>query len=315
MSTSGIWTEKYRPQKFSEFSGQNHIIPRIQAFVEQQNIPHLLFAGPAGVGKSTLSLIIAKELFKEQWKENFLELNASDDRGINVVRETVKDFARTRTIGSVPFKIILLDECDSLTREAQQALRRTMETYAHACRFILSCNFFSKIIDPIKSRCAVFKFRPLQKEEAIKVLEKIIEKEQLQVEEIAKEKILEAAEGDVRKIVNIIQAASSSNKAVTQYVINEIVSTTETQEVKEILELTQEKDFITAKKRLSDLMLYSGQSGLDIIKTMQKEILNLNTDNHKKMEYIEKCGEIEFRLVEGSDEFIQLEALLASLSK
>src|SRR3989344_4966271 len=142
---STIWTEKYRPSSFEEIKGQSEIIDKIKAFVQQRNLPHLLFSGPAGVGKTTLSLVIAKQLFGPNWRENTLELNASDERGIDVVRVKVKDFARTKSIGDVPFKIIYLDESDALTKEAQQALRRTMENYTKTCRFILSCNYSSKI--------------------------------------------------------------------------------------------------------------------------------------------------------------------------
>src|SRR3989339_394548 len=162
---SAIWTEKYRPASFEEIRGQKEIVEKISAFVKSGNMPHLLFSGPAGVGKTTLALVIAKRLFGENWRQNTLELNASDERGIDVVRVKVKDFARTKSIGDVPFKLIYLDESDALTKEAQQALRRTMENYTQTCRFILSCNYSSKIIDPIQSRCAVFRFKPLEKKD------------------------------------------------------------------------------------------------------------------------------------------------------
>ena len=173
MLDSSIFIEKYRPKSFEEFVGQDIIVNRIKSFVENNNIPHLIFAGSPGTGKTTLALIIARSLFGENWRENFLELNSSDDRGINVVRETIKDFARTRPMSNVPYKIILLDESDALTREAQHALRRTMENYSNTCRFILSCNYSSKLIDPIVSRCAIFRFKPLTKEDVFAILKKI----------------------------------------------------------------------------------------------------------------------------------------------
>src|SRR3990167_3596410 len=178
---SEIWTEKYRPSKFYEVVGQEEVIKRIESLTNSLNIPHLLFAGPAGTGKSTLALIIVKELYKDTWRENYLELNASDERGIQIVREKVKNFARTKSLGNVPFKIIFLDEAVALTPEAQQALRRTMENYSSTCRFILSCNYSSRIIDPIQSRCAVFRFKLLEKKDIEKVIKKIAENEKLTI--------------------------------------------------------------------------------------------------------------------------------------
>ena len=151
MENSYVWTERYRPKKFEDVTGQHDIVRRLKALVEQKNIPHLLFSGPAGVGKTTLALVIARELYGDDWKQNFLELNASNDRGIDVIRNEVKDFAKTKGLANIPFKLILLDECDALTKEAQQALRRTMETYSSSCRFVLSCNFVNKVIEKTKA--------------------------------------------------------------------------------------------------------------------------------------------------------------------
>lgn len=309
---SVIWTEKYRPRTFSDIVGHEDIVKRARAFVEAKNMPHLLFAGPAGCGKTTLALIIAKQLFKEKWHENFLELNASDERGIDVVRQKIKTFARTKSLGEIPFKIILLDESDALTKDAQHALRRIMEMFTGTCRFILSCNVSSKIIDPIQSRCAIFRFKPLEKKDAIKIIEKIAKEEGLKINSEAIDTLFNKSNGDLRRVINLIQASSSITKNITKDTLYEVISEAEPQEVKEILEIAMKGNFLDAREKLLNLMLKKSLGGLDIVKAISQEIWNLNIKEDEKIKLIEKCGEIEFRLVEGSDEFIQLEALLAS---
>ena len=311
---SAIWTEKYRPKDFSEIKGQKEIVKRIKAFVEQQNIPHLLFSVPAGVGKTSLALVIAKKLFKDSWHQNFLELNASDERGIDIIRNKVKDFARTKAIGDVPFKIIYLDEADALTREAQQALRRTMENYTQTTRFIISANYSSKIIDPIQSRCAMFRFRPLDRKEIFAIIEGIEKEEKIKVNEKAKEALFAISEGDARRINNILQSSAAISKDIDEEVIYSMASVAKPKEVDDVLKLALQNKFIEARNKLMDVMLNYGLSGIDIIKQIQQEILNLDIDNEKKMLLMEKCGEIEFRLTEGSDEFVQLETLLSQFA-
>jgi len=311
---NALWTEKYRPSDFSEIKGQKEIVKRVKAFVEQKNLPHLLFAGPAGVGKSTLAIVVAKKLFGDSWRQNFLELNASDTRGIDTIRTNVKDFARTKAIGDAPFKIIFLDESDALTREAQQALRRTMENYAQTCRFILNANYSSKIIDPIQSRCVVFRFRQLEKTDVIELIEKIAKNEKLKIDEKAKDALVEISEGDCRRLENILQSCAAIATHITEDLIHSMASVAKPKEIREVLELALKNKFIEARNKLLDLMLNYGLAGIDIIKQIQKEILELNIDNKSKMILIEKCGEIEFRMTEGSDEFIQLEALLSQFT-
>jgi replication factor C small subunit len=308
---SAIWTEKYRPQNFEEVKGQKDIVSKIKAFVESGSMPHLLFSGPAGVGKTTLSLVIAKQLFGENWRQNTLELNASDERGIDVVRVKVKDFARTRAIGDVPFKLIYLDESDALTKEAQQALRRTMENYTKTCRFILSCNYSSKIIDPIQSRCAVFRFKPLSADEINEVISRVSAEEGLTVSDEAKTALFEVCEGDCRRLENVMQSCAVIKKDIDAELVYSMASVAKPKEIKESLGLAASGKFIDSRKKLLDLMLNYGLSGMDVIRQVQREIWNLELDDRKKVELVDKCGEIEFRMVEGADEYIQLEALLA----
>jgi len=274
----------------------------------------LLFSGPAGVGKTSLSLVIARKLFGDSWHSNFLELNASDERGIDIIRNKVKDFARTRAIGDVPFKIIYLDECDALTREAQQALRRTMENYTQTTRFILSANYSSKIIDPIQSRCAIFRFKPLPAQDVVKLIKNIAQQESLDIDDKAIDALCTIAEGDCRRVENILQSAAAINKKVNEEVIYSLASVARPKEIKDVLELAVKNKFIESREKLLDVMLTYGLSGLDVIKQIQKEVYELELDGRKRMELVEKCGETEFRMSEGSDEFIQLEAFLAHVA-
>lgn len=310
--SSEVWTEKYRPKKFDEVVGQEEIIKRVKSLVNSNNIPHLLFAGPAGTGKSTLALIVVKELFGEAWRDNYLELNASDERGIDVVRQKVKDFARTKALGDAPFKVIFLDEADALTREAQQALRRTMENFTSTCRFILSCNYSSKILDPIQSRCVIFRFQLLEKKDIKRRVDYISDREGLNISADAFSTLYEASEGDCRRVINLLQATSSISPNITPDLVNTIISKAKPSDIKVVLDYALSGDFNSAKEKLLDIMLKESISGNDVIKAIQKEIWNLPIDNSLKVRLTEKTGEAEFRLVEGSDEFIQLEALLAS---
>ncbi len=309
---SEIWTEKYRPSSFSEIVGQDNVIKKVEALTGSLNIPHLLFAGPAGTGKSTLALVIVKELFKQNWRENYLELNASDERGINVVREKVKNFARTKSLGNVPFKIIFLDEADALTPEAQQALRRTMENYSATCRFILSCNYSSKIIDPIQSRCAIFRFKLLEKKDIDKVLKRITEGEKLTISPDALELIYEGSEGDCRKVINILQSTASISPAINYDLVSTVISSAKPKDIRVVLDYAISGDFQKSREKLLDVMLKESISGQDVIKAIQKEVWNLPVEPEVKVKLTEKTGEAEFRIVEGSDPFIQLQSLLAS---
>jgi len=308
-----IWTEKYRPKTLSEVVGQKHVTERLKAYANAKNMSHLLFTGPAGIGKTTCALAMAKEMFGEDWKGNFMELNASDERGIDVVRGKIKDFARTSPLGGAEFKIIFMDEADALTSDAQAALRRTMEKYSKICRFILSCNFSSKIIDPIQSRCAVFRFSPLSKEDVREYLEHIAKSESVSIEDEAMEGLVHVARGDMRRAINCMQVAASLGKTITLDVVYQTTGMANPDEVKRMLETALEGKFVQARNMLDDIMLTFGLSGQDVIRQIHSAFFDLSISDGEKVRLMDKTGEIEFRIVEGSNERIQLEALLAYL--
>ncbi len=310
-----IWTEKYRPKKLSEVVGQKEVVEKLKAFVKNKSMPHLLFAGPAGVGKTTCALAIARELYGENWKANFLELNASDERGIDTIRTKVKEFARTLPIGDVPFKIILLDEADALTRDAQQALRRMMEKYTDTCRFILNCNYSSKIIPPIQSRCAIFRFSPLSKKDVEEYVKRIEKGEKIKLSKEALDALYEVSEGDLRRLTNILQSVASVSKKITPKEIFEISGVVLPEEVEPLIKAAEKGEIDKVKKTLLEIMYKKGLSGLDLVKLIAKYIWELKIDNKKKIELMEAIGETEYRIVEGGDDFIQILALLSHFYK
>jgi len=311
------WVEKYRPHGLKEVVGHDEITHRLKSYVEKRNMPNMLFAGPAGTGKTSSSIALARELFGANFEQNFLELNASDDRGIDVVRNTIKDFARTLAFDS-GFKIIFLDECDALTTDAQQALRRTMEKYTKTCRFILSCNYSSKILEPIQSRCVVYRFKPLGAKDIDKQINHIAEKEKLQVDEKAKTAINYVAQGDLRKATNVLQAAASLDKKITEEIVYNVSSRARPEQVQEMIILALKGKFLEARKKLEELMYEQGMSGEDIVMQVYRETMNLDEkeiSEKQKIELVDTIGEYDFRIVEGANERIQLEALLAQFMK
>ncbi len=307
------WTEKYRPKFLKDVVGQEKITERMTAYVKDKNLPHLLFAGPAGTGKTTTALCLAREFFGENFREGFLELNASDERGIDVVRGKIKEFARTMPI-IMDFKLIFLDEADALTTDAQQALRRTMEQYTKTCRFILSCNYSSKLIDPIQSRCAVFRFRKIQRTVINEHLKKILSIEKIKYTDDGINAITEISEGDVRKAINILQSASVSGEVNEENVYN-IASYAKPEQIRNILKLAIDGKFLDARNMLDNIMLNYGIAGEDVLIQMNREIFYVEgIDDKTKMKVVDAIGECNFRLVEGANERIQIAALLAKIA-
>ena len=309
-----IWIEKYRPSNLSEVVGQTPITSRLKNYVKERSMPHLLFAGPAGTGKTTCALALAKELFGELWKHNLHELNASDERGIDVVRGKIKEFARTAPLGEDGFKIIFLDEADALTGAAQAALRRTMEKYSRTCRFVMSCNFSSKIIDPIQSRCAVFRFRPLKAEDVERYLKFVAVKEELNIDKEAYESLTYLAQGDLRRAINGLQMAAAANVDITPDVVYQAAAAARPEEVKEALEMSLNNNFAGARERLDTLQITYGLAGEDVLRQMHRSVRDIEVPDTIKVQMIEKLAEADFRLSEGANARIQIEAVIANFA-
>ncbi|ABN70319.1 replication factor C small subunit [Staphylothermus marinus F1] len=310
-----LWAEKYRPKTLDEIVDQEEIVSRLKQFVKERNMPHLLFAGPPGTGKTTAAHCLAHDLFGENYRQYMLELNASDERGIDVIRSKVKEFARTRVAANIPFKIVLLDEADNMTADAQQALRRLMEMYTATTRFILIANYPSKIIEPIQSRCAVFRFAPLKKEDVISRLKWIAEQEKVEIDEEALEAIHDLSEGDMRRAINILQAAAALGK-VTVDSVYKVVGLAHPREIRQMIQLALAGNFNDAREKLRELMINYGLSGVDVIKQVHREIFStdIKIPDEFKIIIADLAGEIQFRLVEGADDEIQLNAFLARLA-
>ncbi|BDZ71939.1 replication factor C small subunit [Methanobacterium petrolearium] len=310
---NGPWVEKYRPQNLDEVVGQDHIIQRLKQYVNEESMPNLMFTGPAGVGKTTTAIALAKAMLGEYWKQNFLELNASDARGIETVRKDIKSFCRLKAVGA-PFRIIFLDEVDNMTKDAQHALRREMEMYTKTSSFILSCNYSSKIIDPIQSRCAIFRFAPIKGHRIVGRLEQIAKTEGVKYAPGSLESIVYFAEGDMRRAVNILQSTASMGEEITEENVHDVVSKAKPKDVRRIVNLALDGDFMKARDLLREVMVVQGTSGEDMVTQIYQEVSRMSMDDlisgKEYVDLVEHIGEYDFRIREGANPRIQLEALL-----
>ncbi|WP_135305744.1 replication factor C small subunit [Haloarcula amylovorans] len=309
-----VWIEKYRPERLGDVMGHEDIVGRLQSYVDRNDLSHMLFSGPAGTGKTTCATAIARELYGDDWQENFLELNASDERGIDVVRDRIKNFART-SFGGYEYRIIFLDEADALTSDAQSALRRTMEQFSTNVRFILSCNYSSQIIDPIQSRCAVFRFSPLSDEAVEAEIRHIADEEGIELTDDGLDALVYAAGGDMRKAINGLQAASVSGDTVDEQAVYAITSTARPEEIHEMVQSALDGDFTAARATLDRLLTEEGIAGGDVIDQLHRSVWEFDVDDEAAVRILERVGETDYRITQGANETVQLEAMLASLAQ
>lgn len=308
-----MWSEKYRPKELSELVDQKEVVVRLQALLKRpEDIPHLLFTGPPGSGKTTIAMIVARTLLKEYWRDFTLELNASDERGIDVIRERIKVFAsHTDRRAGVPFRIVLLDEADSLTHDSQTALRRIMEEFSAGTRFILTANYVSGIIEPIQSRCAVFRFVRIPKDDVVKYLEEICRKEKVKYDVKALEMVYELSGGDMRQAINQLQAAASLG-IVDEANIKKILGASKRNDVKEMVQLAVKGEFQKAREILVELLSVYGISERDMLRYIFEESSTIK--GLDQIQLAKVMAEYDYRLINGAHPEIQLSALLAELS-
>lgn len=314
-----MWVEKYRPEKLDEVIDQKEIIRGLKNLIKNpEEIPHLLFAGPAGVGKTTTALCVAKGLLGEEWQRDTLELNASDERGIKMVRERVKEFAAVMKLttnnkeDNRPFRIIILDEADEMTQEAQTALRRIIEDSSRTTRFIFICNYLTQIIEPIQSRCVVFRFTRLTNEDIVGHLKFICQKEGVKYDDKALTQIYVATSGDLRHSINILQAAAGMGSVSLSNVVASIGLSGKFK-VGEIIKLALSGKFQDARVKLLELIQVYGMSESDFLKYANQEAYGMKLD--RPDEFAALMAEYDYRLLVGAHPEIQLSALLAQLGK
>lgn len=312
---SVVWIEKYRPTEFEEVCGRDKIVKRLVKYVETGNMPHLLFSGMRGTGKTTMAIIIGKKLFGETFDSNFTELNASDARGIDVIRGTVANIAETQPEGEHDCKIIFLDEVDALTPDAQNALKRTMEKNTDNCRFILSCNHSSKLIPEIQSRCAVYRFGLLDNKAITEMVKYVAKHEKVKLINEGIEALVYVAGGDMRKAINTLQDASVFDNKITGETVYAVAGYANPEFIEKMVDLAFKGKFLEAKNKLDILLIEEGFSGDDVVYQVHKQLLNMALPNKLMLEMVSITGEIDFRVTEGANDKIQLDCLLALFAK
>ncbi|XP_046363718.2 replication factor C subunit 5-like [Haliotis rufescens] len=307
------WVEKYRPKKLEDLISHVDIINTIERFVAEERLPHLLFYGPPGTGKTSTILAVAKQIYSpKEFNSMVLELNASDDRGIGIVRNQILSFASTRTIFKSGFKIVILDEADAMTRDAQNALRRVIEKFTENTRFCIICNYLSKIIPALQSRCTRFRFGPLSTDQMVPRLEHVIAQEGIKVTEDGMKAVVTLATGDMRKSLNILQSASMAYEEVTEDNVYTCVGHPLRRDIENIVNWVLNENFTSAYNNISHLKVAKGLALQDILTEVHQYVHLVDLPIHVRVHLLEKLADIEYRLASGTSEKIQLSSMIAA---
>jgi len=307
------WVEKYRPGALQDLISHEDIINTIRKFLHEDKLPHLLFYGPPGTGKTSTILACAKEIYKpKEFNSMVLELNASDDRGINVVRGQILNFASTRTIFNSGFKLVILDEADAMTNDAQNALRRIIEKFTDNVRFCLICNYLSKIIPALQSRCTRFRFGPLNSTQIVPRLQFVADEENVNMTEDGKKALITLAQGDMRKVLNILQSCAMAFDEVNEDNVYTCVGHPLKSDITNMVNWMLNESFSLAYKNILELKTLKGLSLQDVITETHLFVHRLDVTQNIRIHLITKLAEIEERLIAGDSEKIQLGALVAA---
>ena len=311
MNCNYLWVEKYRPNNLENITSQSHIVNTLKAALITKNIPHLIFFGPSGCGKTSTILALSKELFGDNYMDRIIELNASDERGINIIREKIKTYAKQsikKIDGVSPWKIIILDEADTMTQDSQFALRRIIEQYSKITRFCIICNYHTKIIEPIISRCSTFRFKPIEYNEILNKLIFICDNEQINYSIDILNKIIKISRGDLRKAINLLQKCynNNNNKEIINDILNEISGTMPLNLFNKLMDSIFSKNINEINNNINYIYLNS-YSLVNQIILIHDYIINLNTiSSNIKSKIIYKLIEIDQNLINSGDEYIQL---------
>ncbi|XP_073982605.1 replication factor C subunit RfC3 [Rhodnius prolixus] len=307
------WVEKYRPTCLEQLVSHEDIIITINRFIDAGQLPHLLFYGPPGTGKTSTILACAKKLYPcGQLNSMVMELNASDDRGIGIVRGQILNFASTRTIFKSGYKLIILDEADSMTNDAQNALRRIIEKFSENVRFCLICNYLGKIIPAIQSRCTRFRFGPLDSSQIMPRLEYVIEQEKIKVTEDGKQALIELSGGDMRKVLNVLQSAATAYNEVNEDTVYSCVGHPSKADLSNIVNWLLNFDFCSANKMIHELQINKGLALIDIVHEVHSYVHRIDLPTKVLIELLLKLADLEERLAVGTAENIQLSSLVAA---